>query len=92
MVGCVARHSVNGRVRGRCILARMEQLKAVVKNGRLVLDTSTDLPEGTEVELSVVDDADAELIDELEGSEADEAAGNLVDFDTVLARLVSKPH
>lgn len=67
----------------------MSPLKAVVRNGRLVLNEATDLPEGAEVELVVVDDRceDAELLAELDASEADEAAGNLVDFDTVIARL-----
>ena len=71
----------------------MEALKAVVKNGRLILNEATDLPKGAEVELAVVDDhvGDAELLDELEASAADEAAGNLVDFDAVIARLGSKP-
>ena len=35
----------------------MQALKAVVKNGRLVLDEPTNLPEGTEVELLSIDDA-----------------------------------
>jgi hypothetical protein len=65
----------------------VDTLKAVVRNGRLVLDAATDLPEGSEVKLAVVRDADAELLEELEASEADEAAGDLVDFDTVVARL-----
>ncbi len=71
----------------------MEALKAVVKNGRLVLDEATDLPEGAEVELAVVHDHDGdnELLEELEASAADEAAGNLVDSDAVIARLGSKP-
>ncbi len=34
----------------------MQQLKAHVHNGRLLLDEPTDLPEGTEVELMPVDD------------------------------------
>ncbi len=34
----------------------MQPLKAHVKNGRLVLDEPTDLPEGTEVELFAADD------------------------------------
>jgi hypothetical protein len=37
------------------------------------------------------DEADPELLEELEASAADEAAGNLVDFDDVIARLGSKP-
>ncbi len=34
----------------------MQPLKAVVKNGRLVVDEPTALPEGTEIELVPVDD------------------------------------
>ena len=34
----------------------MAPLKAVVKNGRLVVDEPTELPEGTEIELVAVDD------------------------------------
>jgi hypothetical protein len=34
----------------------MQALKAVVKNGRLVVDEPTSLPEGTEIELLAVDD------------------------------------
>ena len=71
----------------------MEARKAVVKNGRLILNEATDLPEGAEVELAVVHDHedDAELIEELEASAADEAAGDLVDFEAVIARLGSMP-
>jgi hypothetical protein len=36
----------------------MSSVRARVKNGRLVLDEPTDLPEGTEVELLAVDDVD----------------------------------
>lgn len=36
----------------------MNTLKARVCNGRLALDEPTDLPEGTEVELTVADDGD----------------------------------
>lgn len=66
----------------------MGPLKAVVKNGRLVLSEPTDLPEGTEVDLVIVPDRedDTELLKELEASALDEAKGNLVDFDAVLAR------
>ena len=39
----------------------MQPLKAHVRNGRLVLDEPTDLPEGTEVTLAITDD---ELDDE----------------------------
>jgi len=34
----------------------MAPLKAVVRNGRLVVDEPTELPEGTEIELVAVDD------------------------------------
>ena len=79
--------------RGSVILWSMEALKAVVRNGRLILNEATNLPEGAEVELAVVHDHDDddELLEELEASAADEAAGNLVDFDTVIARLGSRP-
>jgi hypothetical protein len=39
------------------------------------------------VELAVVEDGDTELLEELEASEAGEAASELVDFDAVIARL-----
>jgi hypothetical protein len=70
------------------MLRRLQALKAVVKNGRLVLDAPTDLPEGEEVELAVVqDDDDPELLAELEASAEDERAGRLVDMKDVIARL-----
>lgn len=34
----------------------MHALKAQVKNGRLVLDQPTDLPEGAEIDVIVIDD------------------------------------
>jgi hypothetical protein len=68
----------------------MQALKAVVKNGRLVLDEPTDLPEGAEVELAVVDHGDdAELLAELDASAEDEKAGHLQDMKDVIARLGS---
>lgn len=63
----------------------MQPLKAHVKNGRLVLDDpSTDLPDGTEVELMLVDDefdADerARLIQAIEEGAADIERGDYVD-------------
>jgi len=70
------------------MLRRMQALKAVVKNGRLVLDAPTDLPEGEVVELAIVqDDDDSELAAELEASAEDEKAGRLVDLKDVIARL-----
>lgn len=38
-------------------------LRARVKNGRLVLDAPTDLPEGTEVELYRADDDELDEVD-----------------------------
>ena len=35
----------------------MQALKVQVKNGRLVLDEPTDLPDGAEIEVIVLDDA-----------------------------------
>ena len=37
-------------------LVAMQPFKAVVKNGRLMVDEPTELPEGTEIELLPVDD------------------------------------
>ena len=37
----------------------MQALKAKVRNGHFVIDETTDLPEGTEVELQLVKVADA---------------------------------
>jgi hypothetical protein len=47
----------------------MHALKAHVKNGRLVLDEPTDLPEGREVELVPVDDVLASGGDHLDDEE-----------------------
>ena len=72
----------------------MQALKAHVKNGRLVLDEATDLPEGAEVTLSITDDEDvltdeerAELRAELQASVAEMKAGKGIDADVVLAEL-----
>ena len=70
--------------------------KARVRSGRLVIDEATDLPEGTEVELlpldpgDWLDDADRAALDAaLRESQADIAAGRLVDADEVLRQLRS---
>lgn len=82
-------------------LPDMHALKARVENGRIKLDEPTDLPEGKLVELVPLDevflgggdDLDEEerkaLHRELEASMAEAKAGELVDFDTVLAELRS---
>jgi hypothetical protein len=75
----------------------MHRLKAVVKNGRLVLDEPTELPEGTELVLAVVDDG--QPLDEDERARLDESlrlglaqarSGQLVDGDEVVSRLLAR--
>lgn len=74
----------------------MQPLKAHVKNGRLVLDEPTDLPEGTEVTLSITDDDEpsdderARIIAAIERSMDQVQAGKRVDADTVIARLLAR--
>ena len=73
----------------------VQQVKARVRNGRLVLDEPTDLPEGTEVTLSITDDDVDEMTDEeraelraeLQASVAEMKAGQGIDADVVLAEL-----
>jgi hypothetical protein len=71
----------------------MRVLKAHVRGGRLVLDEPTDLPEGSEVQVALVDDDGmdeaerAELEAALEESEAEIEAGRGVSEDELWARL-----
>jgi hypothetical protein len=72
-------------------------IKARVRGGRLLVDEPTDLPEGTEVELLPLDPGDwldeadrAALHDALRQSDADVAAGNLVDAAEILKELRSR--
>lgn len=72
-------------------------IKARVQAGRLVVDEPTDLPEGTEVELlpldpgDWLDDADrAALHAALRESNADVAAGRLIDATDLLRQLRSR--
>lgn len=77
----------------------MQPLKAHVKNGRLLLDEPTDLPEGEVIELMRVDDVlaaggddlddeeRAALHAELDASIAEAKAGKLIDAEVVLAEL-----
>ena len=71
----------------------MQPLKAHVKNGRLVLDEPTDLPEGEVVELVPVDrdemddEERAALNESLAVSLDQMRKGQLLDGDEVLARL-----
>lgn len=74
----------------------MHALRAQVKNGRLVMDEPTELPEGSVVPLDVAKDWD-ELDDEdrgalhraLDEAEADVDAGRTVSVDELRARLRS---
>ena len=72
-------------------------IKARVRGGRLVVDEPTDLPEGTELQLlpldpgDWLDDADrAALHEALRESDADIAAGRLVDVEDILKELRSR--
>ena len=86
-----------GRKRcGAVDLDPMQALKAHVHNGRLVLDEPTDLPEGTVVPLTIDDDDDmdeserARLHQALSRSIAQAKAGNLVDADEVIGKLLAR--
>jgi len=74
----------------------MQSLKAHVKNGRLTLDEPTELPDGTEVHLAIVDDDElddverARLHEALERSVAQAKAGQLIDADEVIGRLLAR--
>ena len=72
----------------------MSPLRALVRNGRLVLDEPTDLPEGTIVDLAPVDswdaldDADRQALHEALARSADDAAhGRVVPAEQVLKKL-----
>jgi hypothetical protein len=74
----------------------MQPLKAHVKDGKLVLDDpATDLPEGAEVELYLVDDEfdpeeRARLLQMIEESEEDIANGDYVDGMEFANQLLAK--
>ena len=74
----------------------MQELKAHVKNGRLVLDEPTDLPEGTEVTLSIAGDDEydaaerARVAAAIERSMDQVAAGKRVEASAVVARLLAR--
>jgi hypothetical protein len=72
----------------------MRALKAHVKAGRLVLDEPTDLPEGTEVELTLVGPEDefdpeerARLLKELDAAQEEYERGEGMDAFEFLAQL-----
>jgi hypothetical protein len=75
----------------------MSDFKARVKNGRLVLDEPTDLPEGAEVDLvpadwwdDLTDDDRRRLEETLARSEQDVGAGRVIPAETVLRRVRSR--
>lgn len=72
----------------------MHALRAQVKNGRLVMDEPTDLPEGSVVPLEISNDWDeldeeerAALHRALDDAEADVDAARTVSIEDVRARL-----
>ncbi len=69
----------------------MLRLKAHVRNGRIVADEPTDLPEGKELILEVVEDdedhKDEALMRVLRASVADAKARRLIDADQLLDEL-----
>ena len=82
---------------------KAEAVQAVVKNGRLVLDEPTDLPEGEVVELVPLDEVLArggDYLDDEERARLNEALeisvkqaeeGQLIDAEEVMAELRSLP-
>jgi hypothetical protein len=80
-------------------LQAMQPVKAIVHNGRLVMDEPTSLPEGKVIELvpldevlanggDCLDDEERALLhQELEASIAEAKAGQLIDADDVIAEL-----
>jgi hypothetical protein len=71
----------------------MKVLRAHVRQGRLVLDEPTDLPEGSEVELVLVADDEldpeerARLVQAIEEGEEDIDRGDYVDGEEFIAQL-----
>ncbi len=71
----------------------MHVIKATVRNGRIVVDEPTNLPDGYEVELYVANDdgmSDEErkrLHESIRRGIADGRAGRVTDFDEFLAEL-----
>jgi hypothetical protein len=78
------------------MLSAMHVWKARVESGRLKLDEPTDLPEGAEVELTLVDpneemtpEEEARLLASLERGIADAQAGRVVSREELHKRLRS---
>jgi hypothetical protein len=75
------------------ILVAMTALKAHVKDGRIIVDEPTDLPDGEIYVLPIdraVDLDDPELLRELEVSVAEARAGKLIPASEVMAELRSR--
>jgi hypothetical protein len=73
--------------------AEMTALKAHVKDGRIIVDEATDLPNGEIYVLPIdrsADLDDPELIRELEASVAEARAGKLIPASEVFAELRSR--
>ena len=75
----------------------MTAVKALVKNGRLILDEPTDLPDGTVVPLEIADDWDdlddeerAALHESIREGIEDMEAGRTVDARAAIAELRSR--
>jgi hypothetical protein len=68
----------------------MAAFKARVRNGHIVVEETTDLPEGTELYVVAVDEDEAALERELEASEAELRAGSTVSADDVHTSLRSR--
>jgi hypothetical protein len=73
----------------------MRALKAHVKGGRLLLDEPTDLPEGAEVELTLVEgelsaEERARLDAALDEGMAAARRGDVVDADVVIRELLDR--
>ncbi len=75
----------------------MQPLRTRVRHGRIVLDEPTDLPEGTEVEVVLAergDDLDdeerARLHESLQRGFAQARAGQLIDADEVIKKLLAR--
>ena len=77
-------------------MTTMTSYLARVRNGRLILDVATELPEGTEVELVATGPDDLrdldeqqrrQLIEDVRAGDEDAAAGRIEDAEAFLRRL-----
>jgi hypothetical protein len=70
----------------------MQPVKAIVRNGRLVVDEVTDLPDGTQVVLAIVDEGDAEEMTALAESirQLPRRSGSVSERHAVIAARVAR--